>query len=246
MSDSGPTAGSSDFRMARRALFASTAGSAIEWYDFYVYGLSAALIFNHLFFPSSSPYSGTILALSTFFSGFVSRPLGAMIFGHFGDRVGRRTVLITTTLMMGLGTFFVGVVPTHETVGMWGAAFLVVLRVLQGIGVGGDWGGSVLMATEWNSAKGRRGFMGSLPQFGSPLGLITATIVTEGASRLMSKQDYVAFGWRVPFLFSLLLTGLALYLRLRVAETAAFADTRRAGAVRRSATCCVITGGRWC
>ncbi|MFF5990006.1 MFS transporter [Prauserella flavalba] len=224
----------SDARMARRGLLASTAGSAIEWYDFYVYGLSAALIFNQLFFPNSSPYSGTLLALSTFFAGFVARPLGAMIFGHFGDRIGRRRVLIMTTLLMGFGTVFVGLAPTYSTAGMWGAGALVVLRVLQGIGVGGDWGGSVLMATEWSSAKGRRGFMGSLPQFGSPLGLITATAVTEGASRLMSPAAYESFGWRIPFLFSLVLTGIALYLRLRVAETSSFLEAKQAGTVRQA------------
>ncbi len=234
MSESSTSNGGSDSRMARRALFASTVGSAIEWYDFYVYGLSAALIFNHLFFPGNSPYSGTLLALSTFFAGFVARPVGAMVFGHFGDRLGRRKVLIATTLLMGFGTFFVGLAPTHETAGMWGAATLVVLRVLQGIGVGGDWGGSVLMATEWNSAKGRRGFTGSLPQFGSPLGLIAATIVTEGTNRLMTPESYESFGWRAPFLFSLVLTIVALYLRLRVEETASFSEAKKAGAVRQA------------
>ncbi|WP_240437656.1 MFS transporter [Sciscionella marina] len=234
MSVSRDGAAKSDSRMARRALAASAVGSAIEWYDFYVYGLSAALIFNHLFFPASSPYSGTLLSLSTFFAGFITRPVGAMIFGHFGDRLGRRTVLIVTTLLMGLGTFFVGLAPTHAVAGMWGAAILVALRIVQGIGVGGDWGGSVLMATEWNSARGKRGFMGSLPQFGSPLGLITATIVTELAGRTMSQQAYESYGWRIPFLFTLLLTILALIMRLRVEETASFAATRRAGTIRRA------------
>ncbi|WP_240437657.1 MFS transporter [Sciscionella marina] len=221
-------------RMARRALVASAVGSAIEWYDFYVYGLSAALIFNHLFFPSSSAYSGTLLALSTFFAGFLTRPLGAMFFGHFGDRLGRRTVLIATTLMMGLGTFFVGLAPTHEIAGSWGAVILVVLRVVQGIGVGGDWGGSVLMATEWNSADGKRGLLGALPQFGSPLGLITATIVTEATNRLFPTGNYESFGWRILFLFSLLLTVLTLFLRLRVRETTSFSDAKKTGALRQA------------
>ena len=224
----------SDSKMARRALIASTAGSAIEWYDFYVYGLSAALVFNHLFFPSSSPYAGTLLALGTFFAGFVARPLGAMIFGHFGDSIGRRGVLIVTTLLMGFGTFFVGLTPTYDMVGIWGAVILVALRVVQGIGVGGDWGGSVLMATEWNSAKGKRGFTGSLPQFGSPLGLITATIVTEAANRMIPQESYESFGWRIPFLFSFLLTGLALFLRLRVKETSSFEEAKRDGTIRQA------------
>ncbi|WP_231644849.1 MFS transporter [Sciscionella sediminilitoris] len=224
----------SDSRMARRAMLASAVGSAIEWYDFYVYGLSAALIFNHLFFPSSNAYSGTLLALSTFFAGFLTRPLGAMFFGHFGDRLGRRTVLLATTLMMGLGTFFVGLAPTHAVAGMWGAVILVALRVVQGIGVGGDWGGSVLMATEWNSADGKRGFLGSLPQFGSPLGLITATIVTEASNRLFTSDSYESIGWRIPFLFSLLLTALTLFLRLRVRETTSFAEAKQTGSLRRA------------
>ncbi|MBB5159670.1 MFS transporter [Saccharopolyspora phatthalungensis] len=224
----------SDVSQARKAAFASTVGSAIEWYDFYVYGLSAALIFNKLFFPGNNPYSGTLLALSTFFAGFAVRPIGALIFGHFGDRLGRRKVLIATMTLMGAGTFFVGLTPTHAVIGIWGAVILVVLRVVQGIGVGGDWGGSVLLATEWKSAKGKRGFMGSLPQFGSPLGLIIATIVTEGSSRFLSNDAFESWGWRLPFLASLVLTAIGLYLRLRVVETASFEQAKNSGALRKA------------
>lgn len=224
----------SDVSQARKAALAATVGSAIEWYDFYVYGLSAALIFNTLFFPSNDPYAGTLLALSTFFAGFVARPVGAVIFGHFGDRLGRRKVLIVTMALMGAGTFLVGITPTHAVLGTWGAVILVVLRIIQGIGVGGDWGGSVLLATEWRSAKGRRGLMGSLPQFGSPLGLIIATLVTEGASRALPSGGYESWGWRLPFLASLAFTALGLYLRLRVVETTSFQDAKRHGTIKQA------------
>ena len=157
----------------RRAVVASTVGTTIEWYDFFLYGTAAALVFPHIFFPRHTPYAGVIASFGTQFVGFAARPVGAAIFGHYGDRIGRKAALITTLMLMGVGTFLIGVLPTHATIGFMAPVLLTLLRLIQGIGVGGEWGGSVLLSMEWGSAK-RRGFMASWPQLGVPLGLLAS------------------------------------------------------------------------
>src|SRR5579884_1620096 len=175
MAVSGSAAGQLDENLTRRqllrAVIAATVGTTIEWYDFFVYGFAASLYLGPLFFPSKDPTVSTLTALSTYFGGFAARPVGAAIFGHFGDRIGRKATLIATLLVMGISTVLVGLVPTYAQIGIWGGIALTVLRILQGIGVGGEWGGSVLLSVEWGH-RGRRGFLGSWPQFGVPAGLV--------------------------------------------------------------------------
>jgi len=209
-------------RAARRAVIASTVGTMIEWYDFYLYGLVAAIVFGKLYFPSQDPYSATLLAFSTFFLGFVARPVGAVIFGHFGDRIGRKGTLVITLLMMGVSTVLVGLVPTYEHIGIWGAVALTVLRLLQGIGVGGEWGGAIAVATEWSTFNKRRGLAASWPQFGSPLGMLMAVVALTVTSRMGSPEWFETIGWRIPFLISALLIVVGLYIRLGVLETPVF------------------------
>lgn len=206
-------------RQFLRAVLASTVGTSIEWYDFFLYGFAASTIFAQLYFPKSAPTTGLLLALGTYFGGFVARPIGAAIFGHYGDRIGRKATLIITLLFMGIATFLIGLVPTYAQIGAWGAILLTVLRLLQGIGVGGEWAGSVLMSTEWGkSLGGKRGFLGSWPQFGVPVGLVLGYL----ALKLFQPIDPY-WGWRIPFLFSIVLVAVGLYIRLGVLETPVFA-----------------------
>lgn len=209
-------------RHARRAVIASTVGTMIEWYDFYLYGLVAALLFGKLYFPSQDAYSGTLLAFSTFFLGFVARPVGAMIFGHFGDRIGRKGTLVATLLLMGISTVLIGLVPTYEQIGIWGAVALTLLRMLQGIGVGGEWGGAIAVATEWSKFNKRRGLAASWPQFGSPLGMLLAVAALTITSQAGSQEWFETIGWRIPFLISSVLIIVGLYIRLGVLETPVF------------------------
>src|SRR5205823_12945695 len=177
-----PVAGSPAVRVHRaRAIVASTVGTTIEWYDFFLYGTAAALVFPKLFFPGSSPYAGVLLSFGTQFVGFAARPIGAMIFGHYGDRIGRKTTLISTLLLMGIATFLMGLMPSYAAIGAAAPILLVILRIAQGIGVGGEWGGSVLMSMEWGKQRWR-GFMASWPQVGVPVGLLLST----GMVKLMS------------------------------------------------------------
>lgn len=209
----------------RRAVVASTVGTSIEWYDFFLYGTAAALVFPKLFFPDSSAYVGVLAAFGTQFVGFAARPIGAAIFGHYGDRVGRKSALITTLMLMGVGTFLIGCLPTHATIGFLAPVLLTLLRLIQGIGVGGEWGGSVLLSMEWGSAK-RRGFMASWPQLGVPLGLLAST----GMVKLMSNvsgDSFETWGWRVPFLLSAVLVGVGLYVRLRVMDSPDFTAVKK-------------------
>ncbi len=199
---------------------ASFIGTAVEWYDFFLYGTAAALIFNRLFFPSFDPLMGTLAAFATFAVGFVARPLGGIIFGHFGDKLGRKSMLSATLMIMGLATFAIGLLPTYETIGVWAPILLVLLRILQGFGLGGEWGGAVLMAVEHAPAN-RRGFYGSWPQMGAPAGLLVANAVFSLFSRLPEEQ-FVSWGWRVPFLFSVVLIGIGVFIRVSVAESPAF------------------------
>jgi metabolite-proton symporter len=217
----------------RRALVASVVGTSIEWYDFYLYGSAAALVFPQKFFPSSDPFTGTLLAYSTYFVGFVSRPVGALIFGHYGDRLGRKVSLIATLLLMGIATAGIGLVPDYSRIGIWGAVFLTLGRMLQGIGVGGEWGGSVLLAAEWGDQK-QRGFVASWPHVGAPVGLVLSNGALALSSAWMSEADFLAWGWRIPFLLSLVLIAIGFYIRIGVMETPAFQKLRAEGKILKS------------
>lgn len=208
-------------RDAVKAVVAGTIGTTIEWYDFYIYGLVAGLIFGKLFFPEFNPLAGTLLAFSTFFVGFAARPLGAAIFGHFGDRIGRKATLIATLILMATGTALVGFTPTYDRIGIWGGVILVVLRVVQGLGVGGEWSGAVLLTTEWRSFRGRRGFTASWAQWGSPAGLVLATGVLSLVNA-PGEAFFETWGWRIAFWLSIILFGVGLYIRLGILETPFF------------------------
>jgi metabolite-proton symporter len=205
----------------RKAVIASTVGTAIEWYDFFLYGTAAGLVFGKLFFPNSDPLSATLLAFGTYFIGFVGRPIGAAIFGHYGDRIGRKATLIATLLCMGLATFAIAFVPTYESIGIWGAVLLTVLRAIQGIGVGGEWGGSVLLAMEWSRTHNQRGLVASWPQFGVPCGLLLSTLAVMAFSA-WSGSEFLTWGWRIPFALSIILVGIGLWIRLGILETPVF------------------------
>src|ERR671933_235368 len=207
-------------RQLRRAIIASTVGTTIEWYDFFLYSTASGLVFARLFFPESDPLTGTLNAFGIYFVGFIARPIGAAIFGHYGDRVGRKTTLIASLILMGFGTFVVALVPGYDRIGIWGGIILSVLRFIQGIGVGGEWGGSVLLAMEWGH-QNRRGFIASWPQFGSPGGLLLANLAILIFSAL-SGDGFLAWGWRIPFLFSFVLIFVGLYIRLGILDTPAF------------------------
>jgi MFS family permease len=208
-------------RQLRRALVASTVGTTIEWYDFLLYGQVTGLVFGKLFFPDSDPVVGVLKAFAVFFIGFVGRPIGAAIFGHWGDRIGRKATLIATLLVTGIATTAVGLVPTYESIGIWGAVLLTVIRLIQGIGVGGEWGGSVLLAMEWARTNKNRGFLAAWPQFGGPAGLFLANLAVLFFSWLSGDQFFV-WGWRIPFLFSIVMVGIGLWIRLGIAETPVF------------------------
>jgi MFS family permease len=205
----------------RRAVVASTIGTVIEWYDFLLYGQMAALVFAKLYFPASNPLVGTLQAFAVFAVGFMARPIGAAIFGHYGDRIGRKAALIATLLLTGLSTFLVGCVPTYAQIGVWGAVLMVVLRFIQGIGVGGEWGGSVLLSMEWARTGNHRGFIAAWPQFGGPAGFFLANLVILAFSR-MSGDQFLSWGWRIPFLLSIIMVAIGLWIRLGILETPIF------------------------
>jgi MFS family permease len=207
-------------RQLVRAVVASTIGTSIEWYDYFLYGTMAALVFPSLFFPKSAALTGTLNSFAIFFIGFAARPVGAWLFGTYGDRIGRKATLIATLLLMGFATFLIGVMPTTSQIGLSAAVILVILRTCQGLGVGGEWGGSVLMSMEWGSAK-RKGFLASWPQFGVPVGLLISTIVVA-ASSAATGSNFLVWGWRIPFLLSIVLVGIGLYIRLGIMETPIF------------------------
>jgi metabolite-proton symporter len=209
-------------RQLRRAVIASTVGTTIEWYDFFLYSIVTGLVFAKLYFPQSDPMVGTLQAFTIYAVGFVARPVGAAIFGHYGDRIGRKSTLIATLVLMGVATFLVAFVPTYEEIGIWGAVLLTVLRFLQGVGVGGEWAGSVLMSMEWARTDRHRGFIASWPQFGVPAGLFLANLAVLGFS-WMSGEEFLQWGWRVPFFLSIFLIAIGLYIRLSVLETPLFA-----------------------
>jgi metabolite-proton symporter len=204
-----------------RVIAASLIGTTIEWYDFFLYGAAAALVFNKLFFPSFDPLVGTLLAFATYAVGFVARPLGGIVFGHYGDRIGRKKLLMWSLVLMGLATILIGLMPGYASIGIWAPVGLIVLRVFQGFAVGGEWGGAVLLAAEYGDAK-RRGFWASWPQAGVPLGSLLSAGILALMAGFQSEADFIAWGWRIPFLLSGLLVVVGWYIRNRVAETPMF------------------------
>ncbi|HEY7448818.1 MAG TPA: MFS transporter [Vicinamibacterales bacterium] len=215
----------------RLVALASMVGTTIEWYDFFLYGTAAALVFNRLFFPTFDPLTGTLAAFGSAAVGFVARPVGGIVIGHYGDRIGRKSMLVLTLVIMGVATFLIGLLPTYEQIGPWAAVALVVLRIAQGFGVGGEWGGAVLMAVE-HAPKGSRGFYGSWPQIGVPAGLLISTAVFAFFARLPEDQ-FLSWGWRVPFLLSIVLVAIGLLIRVRILETPTFAKIKASGSEAR-------------
>jgi metabolite-proton symporter len=200
---------------------ASFIGTTIEWYDFFLYGTAAALVFGDLFFPNAEPLIGTLLAFSTYAVGFAARPLGGIVFGHFGDRIGRKSMLVLSLLIMGTATFLIGLLPTYSSIGVLAPILLVCLRFAQGLGVGGEWGGAVLMSVE-HAPEGRRGYFGSWPQMGVPAGLLLSTVVFKIVEGNTTEAAFASWGWRVPFLASAILVIVGLVIRLRLMESPAF------------------------
>jgi len=216
----------------RRVVLASFIGTTIEWYDFFLYGTAAALVFNQLFFPTLDPLAGTLSAYVTYAVGFVARPLGGAIFGHFGDRIGRKKMLIWSLSLMGVASTLIGLTPTYSQVGIWAPILLTVLRFCQGIAAGGEWGGAVLLAVE-HSAGARRGFHGAWPQMGTPAGLLLSTGAFAVTSALVPEPAFLAWGWRIPFLLSIVLVAIGLFIRLRVMESPSFERLKDSGGESR-------------
>ena len=217
----------------RKAVIASTIGTTIEWYDFFIYGTAAGLIFGKLYFPNEDPLTATLAAFGTYFIGFIGRPIGAAIFGHYGDRIGRKATLIATLLCMGIATFLIAFVPTYASIGIWGAVILTILRMIQGIGVGGEWGGSVLLAMEWSRTHGQRGLVASWPQFGVPCGLFLANLSILAFSTISGDQ-FATWGWRIPFAISIILVGIGLWIRLGILETPVFQQLLNTNKIERT------------
>jgi metabolite-proton symporter len=214
----------SDPSSTRRVVIASFIGTTIEWYDFFLYGTASALVFNKLFFPNFDPLAGTMAAFATYAVGFFARPVGGIVFGHFGDKIGRKSMLVTTLMLMGVATVLIGLLPTYSQIGVWAPILLVLLRFVQGFGVGGEWGGAVLMAVE-HGAQGRRGFYASWVQAGVPVGLLLANAVFMLASS-MDEKAFLSWGWRVPFLLGVLLLGVGMFIRLKIIESPVFTQAK--------------------
>jgi metabolite-proton symporter len=210
-----------DRKMLLRAVIASTVGTTIEWYDFFLYSTVTGLVFAKEFFPKSDPLVGTLQAFLIYAVGFVARPVGAAIFGHYGDRIGRKAALVATLLLMGIATVLVGFVPNYSQIGIWGAVLLTILRFVQGVGVGGEWGGSVLLSMEWTRKAGRRGFVTSWPQFGVPAGLFLANLAVL-TFNFVAGDKFFAWGWRIPFILSAVLIVIGIWIRLGILETPTF------------------------
>src|SRR4051812_16259042 len=217
------TSGTVPASSLRRVVVASLVGTSLEWYDFFIYGTAAALVFNKIFFPSFEPLVGTLLAFTTYAVGFISRPLGGFIFGHYGDRLGRKNVLVVTLLLMGIATFLIGLLPTYGSIGVWAPILLVALRFVQGLGLGGEWGGAVLMTLESGSAH-RRGLNASWPQVGVPIGLLLANGVLSLMGAVTSESAFSDWAWRVSFLLSGVLVVVGLWIRLTIAESPLFRE----------------------
>jgi metabolite-proton symporter len=226
-------------RQLRRAVLAGTVGTAIEWYDFFLYSTITGLVFAKLYFPKADPFVGTLEAFGVYAVGFLARPIGAAIFGHYGDRLGRKAALIATLLLMGCATFLVALVPGYDRIGIWGAVLLTFLRFVQGIGVGGEWGGSVLLSMEWAQTNEHRGFIASWPQFGVPAGLFLANLAVLAVSAVSGDQ-FLTWGWRIPFLFSIVLIAIGLYIRLGILETPVFVKLVAERKIERAPVLAVI------
>jgi metabolite-proton symporter len=220
-----PPLATPSYRESVKVALASLIGTSIEWYDFFLYGTAAALVFNKLFFPTFDPLVGTIAAFATFAVGFIARPIGGIVFGHYGDRIGRKNMLYLTLLIMGVATAIIGLLPTYATLGVWSPLLLVVMRLAQGFGLGGEWGGAVLMAVE-HAPPNRRGFYGSWPQVGAYIGLLLSTLVFRWVSRL-PEAEFLGWAWRVPFLLSFVLVGVGLWIRMKVAESPVFEKVKQ-------------------
>jgi MHS family shikimate/dehydroshikimate transporter-like MFS transporter len=238
----GPAAPAVGSAQMRRVVSSSVIGTAVEWYDFLIYGTASALVFGKLFFPSSDPTVGTIAAFATYAVGFLARPLGAAIFGHYGDKIGRKKMLAATIIIMGIGTFLIGCLPTYDQIGILAPILLVVLRLLQGIGLGGEWGGAVLMVVE-NAPARHRGVLGSLVQVGNPIGNLAAVGIFAALSHL-PESDFLTWAWRIPFLLSILLVGVGLFIRMRLEETPAFRAVEAGNAVAKLPVVEVLTEHR--
>lgn len=205
----------------RRALFGSAVGSTIEWYDYFLYGTMSSIIFAKLFFPSDDPVTSQLLALASFALAFLIRPIGGIVFAHIGDRVGRKKTLVITLSIMGLSTVAIGLTPTYDSIGIWSPILLTVLRLLQGLALGGEWGGGVLLAVEYSPAN-RRGFFGAVPQTGALFGLALGNLVTSGLSLVFSEEAFLSYGWRIPFVLSIVLVLIGMWIRNKVEETPSF------------------------
>ena len=228
-----PTATALPPSSVRRVIVASLIGTSLEWYDFFIYGTAAALVFNELFFPSFEPLVGTLLAFATYAVGFIARPLGGVVFGHYGDKIGRKNVLVVTLLLMGIATFAIGLMPTYAAIGIWAPILLVALRFLQGLGLGGEWGGAVLMTLESGDPK-RRGLNASWPQVGVPIGLLLANGALSLMGAVTSDAAFTSWGWRVPFLLSGLLVVVGLWIRLTISESPLFREVEATGSKARA------------
>jgi MHS family shikimate/dehydroshikimate transporter-like MFS transporter len=217
----------SDLNSTRRVVLASFIGTTIEWYDFFLYVTASALVFGKLFFTTLDPLAATMASFATNAVGFFARPLGGIVFGHFGDKLGRKSMLVTTLMMMGLATFAIGLLPTYDQAGILAPILLVTLRFIQGLGVGGEWGGAVLMAVE-HGKPGQRGFLASWVQAGVPIGLLLATAVFRTLSSIIPEEAFLAWGWRIPFLVGILLLGVGMFIRLRILESPVFTEAKKA------------------
>ncbi|WP_449433346.1 MFS transporter [Pseudomonas putida] len=209
-----------------RAALASVVGATIEWYDFFLYGVVAGIVFNKLYFPSDDPTTSILLSYSTFAAGFLARPIGGIIFGHFGDKVGRKRMLIITLLVMGISTVAIGLVPTYDQIGIWAPVLLVTFRLIQGIGLGGEWGGGILLAYE-NAPENQRGFYASLPQLGLSFGVLLSSSIIAALTLLLTEEQFLAWGWRSAFVLSFIFILFGLWIRLKVVETAAFSEVKK-------------------
>src|SRR3569623_2914507 len=216
-------------KLLRRVVVASLIGATVEWYDFFLYGVVAGIVFNQLYFPAGDPVIATLLAYTTFAVGFVTRPLGGVIFGHFGDRIGRKSMLILTLMIMGIASLLIGLVPTYDQIGVWAPIALLILRGLQGLGLGGEWGCAVLMTYEY-AEPNKRGLYASLPQIGLSIGLCLASGIVAFLSFSLTDAQFLAWGWRIAFGLSFILVLVGLYIRLNIMETPEFAKVKQKGA----------------
>ena len=226
MTNAQPQVPADKARQARRVLAGSFIGTTFEWYDFFIYASAAALVFGPLFFPNVSEFAGQLAAFSTFAVGFIARPLGGVIIGHYGDRIGRKSMLVLCLMSMGLATILIGLLPTYEQIGIWAPILLVLLRVVQGFGIGGEWGGAVLMAVEY-APPNRRGFYGGFVQIGVPAGVILSNLAFLGVVTWVPEEHFMTWGWRIPFLLSAILVIVGLVIRLQIEETPIFAEAQQ-------------------